>query len=158
MRTPHLTPTSQHLGPKPRPLKWIRGPGPTISWPPLCSFRSFFPPHPSPIKKTIRCALPFSSAAPIRGAGPDPDRLRPRMLAGAGGGGPARVREKPSESGLSRGALKLAPPPAQELRPTLFVTKGAQPMSEPERPGLRAKHWEGERREGAGSRGRATFD
>lgn len=95
---------------------------------------------------------------PSAGAGPDPGGLRPRRLAGPGGGGPARVWDKPRECWLARAALKLAPPLAHELRPTPSVTKGAQPMSGPERPGLRAKQWEGERREGAGSRGRATFD
>lgn len=34
--------------------------------------------------------------------------------------------------------------------PTLSVTKGAQPMGEPERPGLRARDREGEPREGEG--------
>lgn len=66
---------------------------------------------------------------------------------GAGRPSPGKADRTPP-----RAAIKLAPPLAHELRPTLSVTEGAQPMSGRERPGLRTRHWEGEGRRGKGSR------
>jgi hypothetical protein len=105
----------------------------------------FLPPLPD--LKTTGLALRFPSAAPIRGAGLGPRGLRPPQVGGSwrrrAGAGPEEAERTPP-----RAALKLAPPPAHELRPTLSVTKGAQPMSSPERLDLQATRWEGELRGG----------
>ena len=70
--------------------------------------------------------------------------LEGRVLIPAGSGpagwrepaGVGRCESGESEKRLPRAALKLAPPPAYDRLPTLTVTKGAQPMSGSEGPGL----------------------
>lgn len=112
---------------------------------PMCSFRSFASAYP---EVETGCALPFPSTDPILEADAGGPRTRPQRLAGARGGGPPGNGGNREKSG-ARGAQTRAAF-CSRANPTLSVTKGAQPMGEPKRPGLQARDREGEPRMGEG--------
>ena len=98
MRAPHLTPTSQHLGPKPRPLKWIREVrGLQLVGLRCVLFAPFFHPTLPRLKKQFAVPSLLVAQPPSEGRVPIPAGSGPagwREPAGAGQRGSGRNRAK----------------------------------------------------------------